>query len=308
MSWGRNQLPASMGVPRNADSGQSTDVGAAWALVTEDISADASLKIFSNVEQIVPSINTSLVLPDPAHLQLNQLPGLFHRPSLQGSCRPAFYCWRKETSLFLLVTVRSHRSGTSVLGECRASQLSASCLFFKDITRGLSFSQVCVRKSPSAARPGCCLHHGSKYSLLPAWDTAGSQQCSAEERGSMAVPCGTALCSQQSTVLPAEQCQHCTVSRAGTLPSPGRAGPAAGFSHSELQHSAPDVSSAQHSVFKDLHQNFIWGGRNSARAVANSSIDKEFCLKSRQRAGLGLGNKKPHLCVTILGPGPWCHY
>lgn len=70
MSWGRNQLPASMGVPRNANSGQSTDVGAAWALVTEDIRADASLKIFSNVEQIVPSINTSLVLPDPAHLQL----------------------------------------------------------------------------------------------------------------------------------------------------------------------------------------------------------------------------------------------
>lgn len=58
-----------MGMPRNANSGQSTDVGAAWALVTEDIRADASLKNFCNVEQIVPSINTSLVLPNPAHLQ-----------------------------------------------------------------------------------------------------------------------------------------------------------------------------------------------------------------------------------------------
>lgn len=33
------------------------------------------------------------------------------------------------------------------------------------------FGQVCVRKSPAAARPGCCLGHRSKYSLLPASDT-----------------------------------------------------------------------------------------------------------------------------------------
>lgn len=61
MNWGRNQLPALTGMARNANSGQSTDVGAAWA--------DASLRIFPNVEQLVPSINTSLVLPNPAHSQ-----------------------------------------------------------------------------------------------------------------------------------------------------------------------------------------------------------------------------------------------
>lgn len=36
----------------------------------------------------------------------------------------------------------------------------------------------------------------------------------------------TALCSQESSPkLAGEQCQHCTASRSGTLPSPGRAGP-----------------------------------------------------------------------------------
>lgn len=55
---------------------------------------------------------------------------------------------------------------------------------------------------------------------------ASPQQCSAEQRGSVAVPWGTALSSQESrTVLPGEQCQHFTVSRSGTLPSPGRARP-----------------------------------------------------------------------------------
>lgn len=131
----------------------------------------------------------------------------------------------------MLLAVRSHGSITSVLGECRASQLSASCFFFKDITWGLSFSQECVRKSPSAARPGRCLDHASKYSLSSSprhfhLCIPSPQQCSAEERGSVAVPCGTALCSQEhSTELPGEQCQHCTVSRSGTLPSPGRARP-----------------------------------------------------------------------------------
>lgn len=106
-------------------------------------------------------------------------------------------------SLFLLVTVRSHRSGTSVLGECRASQLSASRLFFKDITRGLSFSQVCEEIS-LCCQPGCCLGQGSKYSLLPAWDTVAPS--SAVLRKGLH---GCAL--WDSTVLPAE---HCAASRA----------------------------------------------------------------------------------------------
>lgn len=171
------------------------------------------------MEQIFSSINTSLVLPNPAHLQPKSALDS-HRPRLQGSCRPAFYCWRKERSLFLLVPVRSHRSIASVLGEClRASQLSASCLLFKDITWGLRFSQVCVRKSPSAARPGCCLDHRSKYSLPPVSDTHSSgfpAHSSAEGRGSMAVPCGQP-CAPRKT---APSCQE---SSASTAPYPGQA-------------------------------------------------------------------------------------
>lgn len=68
--------------------------------------------------------------------------------------------------------------------------------------------------------PSSSLRHSHLWILNP-------HQSSAQERGSMAVPCGTAVCFQEnSTVLPGEQCQHFTVSRSGTLPSPGKVRPA----------------------------------------------------------------------------------
>lgn len=314
MSWGRNQPPALMGMPRNANSEKSTDVGAAWALVT--IRADASLKTSLTWNTFVPTINTSLVLPNPAHSEPKSAFRAVHTgPGPRGSCRPAFYCWGKEMSLFLLVTARSHRSVTSVLGECRASQPSASCLFFKDITRGLSFSQVCVRKSPSAARPGCCLDHASKYSLLPASSRhfhlciPSPHWCSAEEKSSHPVgqhcsPRKTALCSQEnSNVPPGEQCQHFPVSRSGTLPSPGRAGPAWKAFLTEScstqlqmfpQHSTQCSKICIRTSFGE--EEILREPLQIPEQIRHSAPELEKESESRSQSG---EQKTPHICVCV---------